>query len=355
MTDIKITLRQARNYIKNYYTANNKFPKLGDLEDSLGVNSYDLKKILALLQEENFIYRSGNRYLLTTDDENTEILSTETKIPKSNKSLRTYKPAKINQLTFSLLQYISFAVGIGTTAISIYFSNNWLSKYFEIDILSFVLAACIVLFSIICFELIIIFFGRHNGWMVFMFIIMWIVSLIISITSTIAGLYDGKIDIDSISNNVNASVELKDSFYQKYDNMIKELDNQIESNQNEINYLNDLLSQFDNLETRKKDWNFYITTKNQLVDCKNTADNLLSNKNNLIDKQMELMVISSDTNNQSIVQMDTFFQWIKKSLKFNFNIELVIYAMVGCFIDIIAPLSIATAMFLQRKSEFLNG
>lgn len=284
--------------ITRIYNETGRFPKKEQLATELNMRPYHVQTALKKLVAQKKIIRTGNFYSL----------------PAPNSSA----PSTEKNISLSVLKIVFGVVGLVAFIISVFYSYRWMTEFLP-PILAGSFAVIISAFAVAIFEIAVLMWIRKQFIIsVALFILFGIVATF-SITCTIAGQYD-KLH----SNNKGDSGGV--SFYQlELENAIAERDSTAR-----------LLSEFSNLSQQQK----MPYTWRKLSDRKEELNQkILSFHSNL---SIEKKIAGEKAD---------FYSWLARAV-FNTNrdwVEFLLHLFPAVFVDIIAPISIAIFIFLDKK------
>ena len=99
-------------------------------------------------------------------------------------------------------------IGIGAVILSIYYTYVWLAEFLNM-FLALLLSTIMIAFSVMAFEVMVIFWQNKQRGVIPLFCLLWLVVLIFSMISTIAGQYNSRMSIEIEEKNKKVGVEHK--------------------------------------------------------------------------------------------------------------------------------------------------
>ncbi len=327
------------------YDKNNpgKFPKIKWIAQWMGLSYYKTVEALRILEAEKFLSRNYNQYKLLS------------KKPTSQPSARTadgpssVKTAPKKDLTLIVIRVVMAIIGLISIGLSIYFTQFWFREFFT-PFLSIMLSLSLVSFSVIAFEVTIIFWKKHQHILVILFGLMWGMVLIFSMMSTLAAQFNTwsiKEKQASSGKIQNANQKL---IFNEYDKEKQEVLLRISEERIELHVNQNILQQFNTLEKRKQDWKFYWSTKQFINESQIEIDRLeqllkeVRNKSQMfLESNQEISIIEKE-------QVFSFYIWISQMVKVDSAyIRFWLFIIPAVAIDILAAVGIALALFLKKE------
>lgn len=338
---------QIFNYLKEYKTENGKLPTTQMVGEKFNLSQNKVIEQFRYLKKEGKLKLNTSRY---KPGEN--FFSDNGKKKIKIKEL-------ISSITIIVIRIIMALISIGACILSTWFTASFLMDSLN-PVLAYILSIIMILFSVMAFETIIIFFKNKQLPLVLLFSFLWIVVLIFSMFSTVATQYNERIKNDNQDSTQSAEKTIDKKKYDILEKEEKEIEQQIELKQTELQPYLDIMSSFQTKEDRKsKDdkWTYWNASEkvqaiNKEIDKLNIK---LSKKRNEILKELDRLNKQEDKT--GIIQgtekeTKSFYKWLSEI--FNVEIQYVQFwpsTFPAVFIDIIAPLSLAICMFLKRKEE----
>jgi hypothetical protein len=324
---------KIKRIIKNYNKIKGEFPKIDWLVKRTGLKHWQVIMILGDLQKQGFLKVVDNRYMY------------KKKIEKKKEEKR--------DLSILIIRAVMGAIGIFATFMSVYFSVLWLYEYLE-PYLAIILGLSMVLFSVFAFESIIIFYNNKQPFLIVLYSIIWLIVIGFSITSTIGVLHNNQIHDEEIFVEENKEETYKNMEWQMYISQEDELLKLISDKDRELEIVNQILSDFDNLEIREEKENEWLSS----LTTKRKAEEKIQNYRDELRKIREDKLLFLEENKQKtgvieetkIKQEKSFYVMLNKITGIESRyIRFWLYVIPAVFVDLIAPLGLAIALFLRRK------
>jgi len=326
-------LNEIKGLILAYFKHYNKVPSYDWLCEKTGLNKTKLKKYIDMLEVQGFLKRNYNR-LTVSDDKPGE--------KKEEKFTFTKNWISI------VIRYIMLFVGIVASMMSVYYTYIWFLEFLK-PFYAFCLSFAMVLFSVFIFETMLL-LKKQKVKFYYLLIFPWIIVLIFSMTSTVAGQYNKRMtrvnkQLQQQNINLKNNVEIKN-----LENQLQIVNKQLKQKTEEREVFINLLKQFDTLEERKKDWKFYWNTYRQLE----TTNKIIENLNN---KFLQLSIDLTKLKKENIVYekqiKQDFYNWIGKMFKVDSNLfQFWLSVFPALFIDIISPIAFAIFLFLKNENDY---
>ncbi len=318
-------------------TTQGKFPKIEWIQKWTGLKQYKVVEALRILEAERFLTRNYNQYRINPESPTIQ-----------KQSIRIPKPETVDRFQFFVIRIIMGLIGIISIGLSIYFTQLWFREFFN-PFLSIMLSLSLVSFSVIAFEVAIIFWKNKQHALVVLFGIMWGIVLIFSMMSTLAAQFNKW----SIKGREENSKRIQ-SVYQKlifedYKKEENEILLRIDEERIELKVNQNLLKQFDTLEQRKEDWRFYWSTKQTVDESQvemNRLEKLLKEVRN---KKLTFLKSNQTVDIIEKEQVFSFYVWIGQITKVDStHIRFWLFIVPAIAVDILAAVGIALALFLKK-------
>lgn len=328
------------NFIKEYSRQNNRPPTKEALLNKFKLTEEELNDKLNVLQQQGKIK-------LSIREKQNESVNIENKVV-IQKTKKFTNNKKFNVFVIKLMMSV---VSLLTTIMSIYYTFIWFQNstqwYWAI-----IWAISMVLCSIGSFELIVFynrskFYGMRN-----LFLFIFCVVLLMSMSTSIAGqlnLTRLKIRKKQLTNVAQNNYII---LYRDYEKQIEDIQIDIDAKRKEIVVLQGIIEQIKDKNVSGKEYkhtNNLIYKKNlTLIQLKKRRDEFMLNKQKLLKDNLQVTVTED--------QID-FFVWLSQIVKVNAEIlRLIQFILLAIFIDVVAPVSFMIILFLEydkRKKGYL--
>jgi len=327
-------VQKVYHFCYDYYKRYKKFPKLIKIKNNTEIEDKQLKIILQLLISKKYIKRIGNNYYFP-----------DQKIIRKKKKKIEIKKIKTDNIKLYVLFFFMGIISIIATILSIYYTTIWFMSRTNNLLISFPLSFIMVGFSVSAFQVIFLLKQNKNYFSSFIVSILWAIVLILSMSSTIAGLYN-----QSRESEIVYIKEMNDNTHLLYQELINQENNitiDIEDKIKERKRYVNILQEFDTDEKIKENEKQINKYRNTIYYLDLEIKKLKENLNKIIEEKKLLL---SENKNIKNVEKEDFFDWASKILKVKaFIIQFCLYLFPAIFIDIIAPLNFSIILFYKRK------
>lgn len=342
-------LNKIKNSLRDY-SKNNKdqFPKLEWIGKWTGLSHYKTVQALRILEAEGFLNRKYNQYKLNP-------ISVD--IPKQSIEIPIQSKENRSDILLIVIRITMAIIGMGASWLSMHYTRVWLLEFLP-DSLATMLSTIMILFSVASFETLLIFWANRKILPIVIFSFVWIIVLIFSMMSTIAGQYNIRITKREEITMERTEVIHTRLTLELYDSEEEELAESLTEKRIELRASQVLYAQFDTLEKRKEDWRFYWNTKKAMDDATLRIENLQAQLKEVREKKRQLLEQSQQS--AGVVEETdelvyaSFYVWLGEVLKARpMMVQFWLSIFPALFIDIIAPLSVGVSLFLSywRKEE----
>ena len=354
------------------------FPSRGELMESLG-EAFTVRQImsgLAELELEGFLAGDGDWYLLASKDHRQEsrpvkeqVVEKAPEVPVRIK--RTTKPLPIKKQTprrvesvygvpIYIIQFLMAIIGIGAAIISVYYTTIWLLEFLPWAF-SLLLASIMVGFSVSAFETIILFMSGHvtdsrfaKAMIASGFIVLWIVVTFFSIMSTVAGQYNRH--VINLREQTKQGISTGRAQWVILQEQKAELQTRLGEYRSQISTLNKIMSGMDDVESRTKNNRVWYETQFRLqkanakmADVAESLDKVREEERGQLNDSKKTGIILSTTSTKEI---PNFYGWMSNVTRIEPDkVQFWMSLFPAIFVDIIAPISLAIALFLRRKKR----
>lgn len=330
---------KLKEMIKAEVEKSGRLPKVGDIAAALNLRVYPTQRLLKTLADEGFLRKTKNNWYEINDGTPLKsehyapkmLKASEVRIVETNEVLKLHVPFKYhNPLALPIIKWSMLVVGIGSVIISAYY-NVLLALDFLPAFLA-VIAGCIfVLFSVVCFETILLFSTFHhlNKWkrrgVMAGLSAIWLVAVVFSITSVVNGRYEKYMSMQHDKAGSNMTVNAERLKWQ-------------------------------NLQERKKAIMARMDERRgQLTKTEAMNDRRLEKYNSSLEqiRTLEISMIKKNPEatdaNKTAGDYTDFYAWLAAVLGASKEkIHFFISMLPAFFFDVISPIAIAIFLFLKR-------
>jgi hypothetical protein len=353
----KSDIEDIKYYLYNYFKRNNKMPSKEQVAKRTNLTLEEVQKAYSSLQSQG--------YLKTVRVQKVPTVRTKANLPKMqsvSKEVSKIPISNVSQmdtdnmfgnLTVLVIRIVMLVIGAGAICLSVYYTSMWLSDFLP-SCLAILLSSVMVGFSAMAFEIIIILSTERRILLSILFSFLWVVVLLFSMISTVAGQYNQRIQNDIAENLQKVDVNHRKAALDIYNNNERELLSQLEDKKKERAAYQKLLAEVDTLEERidnTSGWVFRDTSR-KLAKVDSDISEINVQLRNV--RETKLKLLSSEDSagliEQTEVQAASFYVWM--STVFSIAPKFVEFWMSlfpAIFIDLIAPFSLAISLFLRKK------
>lgn len=254
------------------------------------------------------------------------------------------------------IRFILEIVGFGAAALSVRYTAIYL--YDSLPIFwSWFLSSIMVIFSVMAFQIIIVFIIRKHRILSFLFSILWLIVTVFSMSSTVIGQYNANKERFFISSSIVADRKSTSDLYDLYEKDIIDLEINKSNRQKDLDRFNVLIKPYlddpnKRLESRESQRD-YSTYAQAISDAQRDIKLFITKIEEARNKQKELLTLEGDKNINK-EEVPDFYDWVAYNVFSDGNpalIQFIISLFPAVFIDLIAPIGIAIGLFLERKEE----
>lgn len=331
-------LLKLKSYMKRYYENHGKLPTKNIMLEKFNITNHLLTELIHFLVRDGFLKKNYCSYKYSGDEEQ-----------KKNDVKRDY--------IIIVLRIIMLIIGVVAVILSTYYTGIWLEEFLPM-ILAWSLSFTMVAFSVGVFEVILVFKENNQNWFIVPFVFLWVIVLCFSMMSTVAGQYNARMK------NVNSEIVSDSSNIldrKGYEIMLdeeQEIKIRIEEKKKELIPFENIMSNFKTIEDRENNkflyWDAYEKIKKINKDIEDLRSELENKRNEIKNYYSERKDEGKETEaiEETVQKEVSFYDWVGSIFKVDPKyVEFWLSIIPALFIDIIAPLSVAVSMFLERKKR----
>lgn len=331
---------KIKEYLKEQHKLKNKLIKFSEVAKQFNIDKETAIQVYRILVKEGFLVKNKTRYKI-----------------EENKKISDILKNQIIDLPLLIIRFIMFCIGMGAAYLSIWYTGKWMLEFLK-PFLAYMLSTIMVLFSIIVFEVIIILLKNRQIIIIFILSVLWLIVLLFSMVSTIAGQYNQRITNENIDIIESADILIDKKHYDLLLEEEKEIKINIDNKKQELKIFQGIMKNFKTIEDREKDkwlyWDTYEKIKKINSEIEKKRDELKNKRDEIKtyfkEKKDEQEIVGAIEDTQ--IKNKPFYEWISEIIKAEVRfIEFWMSVFPAIFIDIIAPLALAISMFLKRKRQ----
>jgi len=312
-------IEELKLFIISYFKKFHKVPSMSLVTDKFKYGKDKAFLYYRTLQERGFLKRNYANYQVEEKKLEIPVIPEEEK--KEEKEISFISPFII-----FLIRICMGIIGIGASVLSIYYTGIWLNETLPV-ILAFSLST---------------------------FIILWLVVIVFSMTSTVAGQYNQRIKNENENKSNNFEVIKKKSESEIYNKEERGLEKRIIRKEETLEAANDILNSFDMEKKEEFIKEYNDAYKKMKIEEKelNSLYKLLDEKRKEIKKFNSQEVTEVGMSEETEIQSASFYVWVSTILKIEpVFIQFWLSTFPAIFIDIIASLGLAVSMFLKKEGK----
>ena len=261
-------------------------------------------------------------------------------------------------LTIKSIRVIMGVIGIGASAISIYYTAIWLFEFLPF-FFAILLSTIMVGFSISTFEIIVLIFSgnilksKYAKWSVsVIFSVLWIIVSTFSIISTVAGQYNKYVSglQEQTRNGVSTGIASWGIIQERK----RELQMRLSEYREQVLSLNKIISGLSNVEKRQENSGIWGETQYRLSKA-NKEMNKISDELEKVRTEEKKQLEESRQHGVSLTinegsGLPDFYGWFAKVVNVHKDrAQFLMSLFPAIFVDIISPIGIAIALFLRKR------
>jgi hypothetical protein len=342
--------------IKAVHGASGSVPQPEAIAKSLEIELGTAKAAYARLARQGLLVQvDGDYYLNRSREAAVQSDDTERNEDPPRTDTRIVALRDIKEWAILVIRGAMLLVSGVAVWISIYFSRLWLLSFLS-PFRALALAGVMVLYATVAPQIIGVILGHRTigRWLSIGLIgLTALMVMVFSMTSTVAGQYAGFALTEAEGIQESAAQTVSIARADLITDQITEVRRRIEDKQEEIDAVQVLLKEFDTLEKRTENWTFYLTTMGDLERLGEDMAGLQDELRELRERQAELITEETVGVVESArFETRTFYQWLGGLLSAAPDrVQFWLSMFPAVFVDIIAPLALAIALFLGRNKN----
>jgi len=308
--------------MKAFYQDHGRVPSIDELYGIDSLIHTDVEQDVKHLLDNEIILKIKDRFYFNHQKMNEEELQPSPTISKN--------------WSITAVRIVMLVVSVGAIYMSIYYSYQWLIEFLT-PFRAGVLAIIMVLYLALSVQVSGILLQRKQWVYMGAVVLTGLVVFAFSVISTIAGQY-----------NATAAVEEEQVSFEilTIDTQIEDVRLRMEQKNREIAVLQNLLEEFDSLEVRTENWQYYITTRNDLQRLNEEFEILRGELNQRIEEQRNTVQESG----AQAAQVGSFYQFLSELTGGTvWVVRFLLSIAPALFIDIVGPIALAIVLFLKGE------
>jgi hypothetical protein len=352
--EMKEYIKKAHQIITQYYNLHKSFPTFEWLMKRFNTDRLKIVRILSALERDNLIKKNGTRWVLLQKSEDVakqkKVEPIQVKPPPP--------PVNWDHISIIIIRIVMGFVGFGATLISIYLT----AQKFDLTLSTFfawLFSIILVLFLVFIFEAIIIMIRNKRYLIAFFLSFSFLIAMAYSMNSTTEIQYLKRTIAYEEENKIDSSTVNNQIIYDDVLSQINRKDKEIGIAYSDKERIDNLLDMFSkDEETRTKRWSYYLTTKSEAETNRALIESLNLELNELLLQKKELLNNQDSISENSRIDRPSYYALIAGALNQDiFLVEFIIDTIPAVFLDIISPIAIGLALFLndekKKKSNFI--
>lgn len=386
-----VTKRDIKRAINTVIREKGRFPSRQDISNILGFNNEQTMKCMIALYDDGYLVMDGEWFRFSErprDNSDPDVAVSIPERPKRGRPLGSKKPVdeqsaqiieeqsvsqeielKIQKekedraiygVPIYIIQFFMAIIGIGASIISVYYTTIWLLEFLPWAF-ALLLSGIMVGFSVSAFETVILFFTglvTTNKTVKLVvasgFILLWVIVSFFSIISTVAGQYNRHVA------NLRDQAKMGISTGRAQWNIVQErkidLQKRIIEQREQMTVLNKVLSGMSDVESRKANNAIWYETQyriqklgEKMSTTSTELDKIRDEESKQIEESKKTGALLSLSDPKGIPDFYSWMSNVTGIVKDKVQFWMSLFPAV--FVDIIAPVALAVALFLRRRRE----
>jgi hypothetical protein len=338
-----MTKEDVKQTIKNLILKLGRFPKISELATELNVAQYRAQQIFASLVQDGFLIRAGNWYRLSEAPNKPEKIENKDVLSKQDFSI-------------AIIRAIMAFIGICAAFMSVYYTAIWMIEFLPF-FLAVLLSLIMIGFSVIIFEVLILFFSSQIivSWLKWpiscFFLLLWMVVASFSMGTTVAGQYNRHVALKKEIEIQNISEAVSNKKLMLIQERKMDLKKRIADQRMLLEKAQNSIQNVDSIEIRAQYGKVWYVTQDLISTIQKNLDQLLVELENQREKERALL----DSGAVGVLSFNNevpdFYSWIAHLFRSSRDsIQFWSSLFPAIFIDLISPIAIAIAMFLKNRN-----
>lgn len=356
-------LSSVREHLLSMYKKDGRLPSIRFVAAHFGVSEYRMNEVFRLLVHGGFLRRNYSRYKMSENttpvdpvlEEAVEALVEEgspDSIPQTETPRGSVDPRE--GWSVSVIRIVLGFVGLGAIGMSVYYTSIWFFEYLPPS-LAILLSTIMVTFSTMAFEVVLHLVEMRRRILAAGFLILFVMVLLFSMMSTVAGQYNKQVEVRRELIEETSQGAYSKVAYEALLDQERRIEDQIR-NQDSLRSVHQKLFESYDAIGKVIDPEGFADAQEQLNKIDNTIAQLLQQ---LSVKQSERTTFLSKAGvvgvtPDSSIEAPSFYVWVASLVGREDRVDLVqfwISVFPAVFIDLIAPFSLAFALFKQKRRK----
>lgn len=246
-------------------------------------------------------------------------------------------------------------IGLGAVVVSVFYTSVWLLEFLP-TFLALLLASIMVGFSVLAFEMIIMFLSgivvKHwSKWFIVTgFSALWLIVAAFSITSTVAGQYNQHIKNSKEYAQLNESNKVDAIKWNSLKERKAELLERRVEKKSQLSTLIGIANQATTIETTEKHSSTITAANNRIYITEQALNKIESDLDAIRQEEKRMLDKNPSQVNSDSTEIPDFYSWIASVFKIKKDLaQFWMSLFPAIFVDIISPVALAVAMFLKRQ------
>jgi len=326
--------REAKEAIIELINFYGKLPELNVIASRLQMNIQDTQKILEAL----------------------DFMEVKEKPKKVVRKKKTQK--REIDVFLIIIRSLLGCVSIIASGLSLYFTALWVNEFFAIE-LAYCLSAAMIIFSVLAFQLIIFIYNNYKKRSKIILIIslsiLWIIVIFFSMFSTVVGQYNLRAVSREQEIREQPTRVISLQVLEQLEIQLSEIDIEIQARRDVRAAQQRIIDEIASLPLAEQiEYQArYNTAWTQLNSMSGVINGLTEQRAVIQSRIQELLVSQEDAIiAEEVAVVRDAYQWVADQVHGDkYTIEFVMSIFPALFIDIIAPIGAAGALFLRRRKE----
>lgn len=281
---------------------------------------------------------------------------TQIKLPVIKKNVSTNSNFSTS---IKIIQRSMALIGMGAAIISIYYTIVWMKEFLPFPF-AVILSSIIVGFSIMAFELIIVFISgkitvHWSRWFIaLLFVILWFIVEAFSITSTIAGQYNQFAKNQLVNAEENQSTNISKIQWNNIQEHKQEITQRIKEQRERRIQIAGIVKGISSVTNQEAHASTFSNAQWRIQQIDSAIEKLNIEMDSVRAEEKEIIKKGTDISKvtQNVSNIPDFYSWLAKLFKISKDIVQFLCSLFpAVFVDIISPVGIAVALFLKNKED----
>jgi len=333
-----VDVDQVKDYLREYYAEHHKLPSIVEMAERFEVSPYKMNEVFRILVHEGFLRRNFSRYRMVERRPETVV---EEEPP-------TPMVVYVGRWQVTVIRAVMAVAGLAAAIVSGFFAVLRLEEFMP-SWLAVVCGFFMVAFAVIAFEAVLVFVYRRQMFLAGVFVFLWVLVLVFTLMASVGGFYNYYAGVRHQRVVASGGEEAKRVELQSVRSHESALLDRVASLSKQLASMEAIVADAStSVERRAQYGRVFYDAQTRIVSLQDQMDRAQASLE--VDRQKEASLLSATPAAAQVVRAD-FFTWVGGMLHVSpDSLELSSALFPSIFIDLIASIGLAVALFLSEST-----